>query len=491
LQSRQGARTGAGAVQFILDTISQRSAENPFAPALISPAGSIGYEDVLDTIVKISNLFDDRRLPRMGRAYVNIREPELRLVTMIAALTYGLIPCIAGPETLKRDYDFDFTIGARVGLRPDVPVDVMIDETVLGGRLADGRRRTFADRSGDDIAFITETTGTTGYPKLIALSAKALRASLAASMTHRFAKDDRLMMMIGGISRYAANIGIGLLFAGAANVSAPVDPVHALKMMALFEVTRLLTTPMVLAEMMDEMERNRLRAPSVKRINVTGSLMNIDLVRRIEANFDAEIRVGYGTSEASRLASGVISSATFRHGYVGEVDPNVTVVSAGTRAEPAPVVITNNISQQTQYIVGGKILSDDRPTLTLPDLGYLEGTSLFLTGRADEVYNFGGNKLAFDAIDQAIRRLAQVKDIGIVNAAPIGLDDDLVVAVTADPSINLDDVKRRALEGLGWAKAAPHFRFVQLPAVPRNATGKVDRREVLRLYAERAKPATV
>jgi acyl-coenzyme A synthetase/AMP-(fatty) acid ligase len=234
------------------------------------------------------------------------------------------------------------------------------------------------------------------------------------------------------------------------------------------------------------MEQHHLKAPAVKGINLTGSLVSPELVKRIEANFAARIRIGYGTSEVAGITGAIVTAASFERGYVGEVRHGVTLVSAGTRDEPAPVVIVNRPGASTKNIVGGKILTDDSPTVTLPDLGFIEGKSLFLVGRADEVYNFSGNKLPYDVLQREIERQALVKDVGIVGGGAIGRDDDLIVAVAAAEPLDLAGLAGRVLAALDWARAAGHVHFFQVPLVPRNAMGKVDRRGVLHLYSERA-----
>jgi acyl-coenzyme A synthetase/AMP-(fatty) acid ligase len=293
-------------------------------------------------------------------------------------------------------------------------------------------------------------------------------------------------MAFGGVSRYAFTASVTALFDGAAVVSVPVDPVGTLKMLALFEVTDLLTTPVAMRNMVDAMEQHHLKAPSVKRISLTGSLVSPELLKRVEANFAARIRIGYGTSEVAGITSASVTAATFQRGYVGEVRHGVTLVSAGTRDEPGPVVIANPPDMRTMYIAGGKLITDDRPTVTLPDLGYIEGKALFLVGRADEVYNFSGNKLPYDVLQREIERQAPVTDVGIVGGGPIGRDDDLIVAVVAEPPLDLSGVRERVLNALGWTKAMAHVHFLQVPAVPRNAMGKVDRGGVLHLYSQRA-----
>jgi O-succinylbenzoic acid--CoA ligase len=474
-----------GAVKAIVDAIASKASENAFAPALISPMGSISYGELLDLIVKVSNHFDDRRLLRLGRAFINVREPELRFIVTTAALYYGLVPLFAAPETLQRDFGVDFTVGSRVPLHPDIPADIMIDEAVLTGKLADGKRREFPERGDDELEYVTETTGTTGRPKLVAVTHKAHLADVIRG-DRRFAEGERVMFAMGGISRYGHNITVSVIISGGALVGAPTDAIAALKAIALFEVSYLLVAPMTLERMLDVMERHNLKAPSVKRIGVTGSVLSERLLRRIEASFDAEVSSRYGTSEAARLAAGVVTSATFRRGYVGHLIDGATVVTAGTREAPAPIVIANSLARQSHYLVEGKLVADARPTITLPDLGYVEDGALFVVGRADEVFNFSGNKIAYDDIQREVERQPGVLAAALVGCAPIGRDEDLVVGVVGDRPLDLAALSSKVLGALDWAGATEHFHFLQLPQLPMNQMGKLDRPELLRMFVSAA-----
>ncbi len=472
-------------LHILVEKIGEHARNNAFAPALMSETGCITYADLLDIVIRVSNHFDDRKLPRLARVFVNIRNPDLRLAIIIAAIYYGLIPAIAAPETLRREFGIDFTIGGGPPLSPDVPADMVIDEAVLTGRFSDGRLRTFPERADDDLSYVCETSGVTGIPKLAGATYAAQRIGLDrhGGQSH-YRAGDRVLFAFGGITRYAFGASTRVLADGGAIVGAPVDPIAGLKTIALFEVNRLVGTPKMMERTLDAVERFNLRCPTLKQIRITGSASSADLIRRIERAFAAEIAVGYGTTEVGSVASGVVTSDTYRRGFVGKITDGLQLVSCGTREEPAQIVLVNDRAAFTKYIRDGKVVEDDRPTFALPDLGYMENGNLFLTGRTDEVYNFSGHKRSYDAIAETIERLVSVKDIGIVDGAPVGHEDDLIVAIVAEGDVDLEDLSDRLLKTLGWPSAKPHFKFFQAPEIKRNSMGKIERLELLRAYAE-------
>jgi acyl-coenzyme A synthetase/AMP-(fatty) acid ligase len=299
------------------------------------------------------------------------------------------------------------------------------------------------------------------------------------------------MFAIGSVSRHGQNAVEAVIAAGGALVGAPIDPIAALKLIALYEVDDLTVAPRTLERMVNAMERHNLKAPSVKRVGITGSVLGEELVRRVERAFTAEITSRYGTTEAGRIAAGVVTSATYRRGYVGQLRDGVTIVSAGTRDKPAPIVMANDLARQAKYIVAGKLVGDDGPTITLPDLGYVENGALYVVGRADEVFNFSGNKIAYDVIEQEVERQPGVRAVAIASAGPIGRDDDLVIGVVADGPLDLSRLSEGVLTAPGWRGARSHLHFFQLSQVPLNQVGKIDRQELLRLFVSARSPQPV
>ena len=131
----------------LVDRIKQHADQSPIAPALTGLNGAMTYGLLYDNIAKVANHFDNLRLPRLGRALLNIANPDLRLIVFIAAIDYGLIPLVAHPDTVKANFGWDLVVGGPEPIWPDVMPDILINPEILAGRFADARRRHFAERA--------------------------------------------------------------------------------------------------------------------------------------------------------------------------------------------------------------------------------------------------------------------------------------------------------------------------------------------------------
>jgi acyl-CoA synthetase (AMP-forming)/AMP-acid ligase II len=474
----------------ILDQIKQRAAENPTAPALIGLSGCITYGELVDGITKDANHFADRRLPHLGKALLNIAHPDYRLVIFLAAMEYGLIPMIAQASTLRGNFDWDLAIATPEPISPDVPPDLLIDQDVFTGRFADGRPRTFGQRGDGDLAYVAETSGTTGRPKLVALTYEQFRKRVHI---HRFSAADRVLYSMGA----ATTTGIGndtrALAVGAAVVHPSLDVAVSLRLINLYNVNYVGTTPAFIERALDLMELKNIQCRSVRSIRLTGATFTRDLLARIEGRFKGvEIKVGYGASEVrGGIASGVVSSATYRKGYVGNIREGLTVVCTGTPTNPGGIAVANDRDRFSRAILKGQVIKYDQPFYNLPDIGHLEGSTLYLAGRSDEVLNYGGNIKSYSLIAEEIGRLASVKEVAIVSGASLGHDRDLVIGVVADRPLDLDDLAGRLAERLRFGDdARRHFKFFQTSQIRHNPqTGKLDRVGHLQDYQNRIRQA--
>ena len=168
--------------------------------------------------------------------------------------------------------------------------------------------------------------------------------------------------------------------------------------------------------------------------------------------------------------------------FVGSIQPGVTLVSAGTRAEPGPVTIVNNQNRFCNYYSRGKIIKNTSPFYTLPDIGYVEDGQLYLLGRDDEVFNAAGNKVAFSIIDAALRDTPGILDVGIAGGGPIGDPMGIVIGVVAAEGFDMRQAMAVVARSTSMAAPGDLVRIFQCGAIARNATGKVDRGALLSAY---------
>ena len=304
----------------VIEAIRQEAAANRFAPAVIGPNRYLTYAELLAIVARISNGFADRRLPVGSKVILNFADGDLRFISTLACLHYGLIPfVVVDAGDAREDMDHDFVVGSPAQpYDAALPIDFPVDAALLEGRLGDPRLREFPDRAGDGILFIAGTTGTTGRKRLVAQTKGVLEARHDPSRVE-YQRGDRVLVVIGDASKYGTGMGLRLMLNRAAIARGVTDVADTLKLINMFAVNKLVATPAVLEQFVATGIEGGIRCPSMQAITITGGLFTRQFLQRVESVFDAALFVNYGSAEVGIISRGRIDSASFRPGYVGEV----------------------------------------------------------------------------------------------------------------------------------------------------------------------------
>ena len=151
-------------------------------------------------------------------------------------------------------------------------------------------------------------------------------------------------------------------------------------------------------------------------------------------------------------------------------------------------IVARNGAHFDGYTDGGSRLLIDG-FMETGDLGFFDRHGLLhVTGRVDDMIVSGGENLFPGEVEEFLLAMD-----GIVDAAAVGLDDDefgqvVGAAVVVGPDADLDaaEIRTRVKTGLANFKAPKHLVLVD--EIPRNATGKILRREVAELLGRTGPP---
>ena len=116
--------------------------------------------------------------------------------------------------------------------------------------------------------------------------------------------------------------------------------------------------------------------------------------------------------------------------------------------------------------------------MSIGDVGYFDDAGrLFVTGRDDEMIVSGGENVFPAEVEDCLTRHP-----GVVEAAAIGVDDPdygkrLRAFVVTSGEVGEDDLKEHVKHNLARYKVPREIVF--LDELPRNATGKVLKRELV------------
>ena len=390
----------------------------------------------------------------------------------------GVDLLVHGPETPPPDSTDRPTIPAAT-LLADTGGETPLD-TTPGPR--PGPPAVSADLGDQptETSVVLFTSGTTGEPKAVRLTAQNLRASAVASAFRLgVAPGDRWLCCLpvahmGGL----APVVRAALYGTTLVVQRSFDARETGRVLAAHDVTGVSLVPTQLRRLLDTgAPLAALSTVLVGGAPVSGQLLD----RALSAG--VSVFSSYGLTEAaSQVATARPETARDHPGTVGQplYGLELTVVADGEPADPG---------ERGELVVAGPAVTpgylDESATeaatgawgLHTGDIGYRDDAGrLWVVGRRDELVLTGGELVVPVTVAESIRDHPAVAD-----AAVVGLDDPewgerLAALVVPDGDLDTATVEAHCRETLPGFKRP---KVVSLgTSVPRTASGTVDREAV-------------
>jgi O-succinylbenzoic acid--CoA ligase len=344
--------------------------------------------------------------------------------------------------------------------------------------------RTSDERVPTGVAVVLRTSGSTGAPRDVMLSATALRASAAATR-HRLGGPGDWLLALPPDHVAGLQVLLRALAAGTGAHRMPPGPFRAAgfaQAAAALPPGRRYTSlvPTQLVRLLDDAE-GRAALRSFDAVLLGGAAVAPALLERAR-EAGARVVTTYGMTET---CGGCVYDGVPLDGVRVSLDPDRRILLAG------PVLADGYLGEpgsggSASRLRGLDGFVDDEGTrwLRTADLGRLSPDGrLDVLGRADDVILTGGVNVAPGPVEHLLATLPGVRE-----ACVVGVPDEewgqavvavLVVGPQGPPS--LDSV--RALVGQRLGPTAAPRRLLVVPALPLRGPGKPDRRATATLAA--------
>jgi len=371
---------------------------------------------------------------------------------------------------------------------PNLPIaDRLMVEP--GGGWFDERLEPDDDPAPAQVSF---TSGTTGTPKPILLSRRAL-----SDVTRRL---NAVMRIDGSIREYIGvpvtfSFGLGRARAVAAAGGKSYLPPNGFRpdelagMLERGEVNALSAVPTLLRILIQQRDLIAAAGPKLKWLEIGSQYMSAEEKIAIRGLFpNARIVQHYGLTEASRTTFLVISETD------GAALESVGRPEAGDLVR---IEQDGRIAVRGAHVADGVLaedgvvpLTDTDGWLVTNDLGAIDAEGyVYFQGRADHLLNVSGIKVPAELFEQKLAKAMGADGAKIAVAARKDLLRGEAVLVAYLPGVPAKALheKARAIAadfGLGAADVS----VAEIPAIPRTDTGKVRRGEITKLYGAAPTP---
>lgn len=344
---------------------------------------------------------------------------------------------------------------------------------------------------------ILSSSGTTGTPKVVTLSAnQLLRTAHLVAHHHELGPNER---GLNPLPLWHVNAEVvGLLATLVAGASLVVDErFHRTDFWAVAErhnVTWINAVPAIIARLVT-LREGELVPSGIRFVRSASAPLSPAIIEQFESVIGINIVESYGMTEA---ASQICANPVDGPRKIGSVGPPVGVELRITPTDDVTLetesralvghVEVRGVTVITAYDAPGyENRFDSSGWLRTGDLGYLdEDGYLYIVGRTDDVINRGGEKIFPREIEEVVERVK-----GILEASVIGVPDDVfgqvpVLFVTLDETV--EGRTPSTLESIGvqvndmivanFARTRRPVIIHFVDAMPAHAIGKVQKRQL-------------
>lgn len=334
----------------------------------------------------------------------------------------------------------------------------------------DMRPRVFENRETLRVVF---SSGTTGSPKGVPISAEVLFKRITAAREHYMALSPYLTTV--SFSTVAGNSSLFLdiwrghehLVGGSAQEN--------LWLIEQKKVKGLMGSPSSL-EMLHRSLNPSIDVSSVDTIYSAGSFIRPKLASALESSFDATTVNIYGSTEAGLVGWNHPTSEDTSLDLFPGVECKITQESDSNSGK-------GMIAIKTPYLADGYLNQDETQESFVDgyfipgDIGQLTKGKLYLFGRADDLINLNGEKIDPIPIENYVRENFDVDDVACVLAEDRDGKSFHLMVVVSQMELDLRGIQSR-LYSVYRTHAPQQVRVVT--QLPRNEMGKVLRRALLR-----------
>jgi fatty-acyl-CoA synthase len=283
-----------------------------------------------------------------------------------------------------------------------------------------------------------------------------------------------------------AHFTLAMLLGSTVILRRKFDPEHTLSTIAQYQAQAAPMVPVMVQRIMElpEETRRKYDVSSLRSVPLSGSALPGELAIKFMNEFGDILYNLYGSTEVAWASIATPDDLRAAPGTAG-APPRGTIVKIydeNGRELPSGEVGRIFVGNEMLFegYTGGGSKDEIDGLMATGDVGYLDDENrLFVSGRDDDMIVSGGENVFPREVEDLISNMDGVKEVAV-----IGVDDEkfgqrlkaYVVRSGSGSKPSEDEVKKKVKSDLAGYKVPREVEF--LGELPRNATGKVVKREL-------------
>jgi long-chain acyl-CoA synthetase len=384
----------------------------------------------------------------------------------------------SGLEVLITDAELAVHFGALAAARPKLQLLVAAEPWLT----AEAEETPDVPRAESDLAVLIYTSGTTGRSKGAMLSHGNLLHNVeSCRLVLQVVDLDRLAVMLPMFHSYMLTVGmlLPLLIGGSVVLVKSLHPVrNALQEIVQRQATVLPAIPQFYRSMAGLL----VNGPLPIRIFVSGAApLPAQVLKEFEAKFQRPLIEGYGLSEASPVVTKNPLNGTHKPGSIGLPIPHVEVSIQDDAGRELPAKEIGELCVRGGNVMLGYWQKPEETAkvmrngwLLTGDIGYRDDEGYyFITDRKKDMLLVNGINVYPREIEEILYQFPGIKEAAVIGRPDPRKGEQPVAYVSLNEGVVLDE---RAVQSFVRQQLADYKvpkRVILLPALPRNATGKI------------------
>ncbi|MFJ8064672.1 class I adenylate-forming enzyme family protein [Psychrobacillus sp. NPDC096426] len=375
------------------------------------------------------------------------------------------------PDTFAKFQD-SLVVGEHEGL-----IEVLEDASITYEEINEQEERT---------SVVFYTSGTTGRPKGVLLTANNVRATAQIWGEAMELNSKDRMQIVAPLFHCAAShvFSIPVIYAGGTIViEEGFSPERALNTMEQEDITIFFGVPAMYSILLNTPKMENLQLPNLRLFTYGAAPMPYELVRKVKALYpDVKVQNLYGQTENSPAATTLKDHHALKKvGSVGEPLPQTQVQVVDEFGEPLPVGQVGEIVTKGPQVMKGYLKNEEATRRAIQngwlytgDLGrFDEDGLLYIVDRKKDMINRAGENVYPVEVEEVLYQIPELLEAAVVGIPhPIyGEVPKAFVVLKEGQTLTEEAIISFCSKRLAKYKLPEEVVFID--TLPRNASGKV------------------
>ncbi len=347
--------------------------------------------------------------------------------------------------------------------------------------------------SPTDSAVILYTSGTTGRPKGVVLTHRNLISNaLSGRGPERETRDAENNLAVLPLAHAFGIIAANVFFLrGLTIVSHPrFDTSAVLSAIERHRIVSFAGVPAMFVGLLFTPDADKYDTSSLQTCVSGSAPLPVAILEGFEQKFGCRILEGYGLSEGSAALTGHALDMPRKAGSVGKPLPNVEVLVVDENDQPVAAGEIGEVIARGPNIMQGYYNMPEETAAALRngwlytgDMGrFDEDGYLYIVERKKDLIIRGGFNIYPRDVEEVLTSHPAVLEAAVIGVPSLRMGEEVKAFVVTRSPVTVETLLAYCREALANYKTPSEIEFV--PMLPRNAVGKIDKKELRRHHVD-------